>query len=71
MEDDIFAPRRPSTRTRKVAAKMGAALADINNRSQVILFLNLLFYHTLHLVVGNLNVRGKPTKWDYIEFASR
>lgn len=34
MEDDLFTLRRPSTRTRKVAPKMEAALSDVNNRSQ-------------------------------------
>eukprot|EP00250_Pteridium_aquilinum_P035205 c8871_g1_i1 orf=201-731(+) len=37
MEDDIFTSRRPSTRTRKVAPKMEAALSDVNNRSQAAL----------------------------------
>lgn len=39
MDDDhaSFSSRRASTRTRKVAPKMGAALSDVNNRSQAAL----------------------------------
>ncbi|KAH7365449.1 hypothetical protein KP509_18G029000 [Ceratopteris richardii] len=37
MEDDFFATRKPSTRTRKVAPKMEAALTDANNRAQAAL----------------------------------
>jgi hypothetical protein len=50
MEDDLLAARRLSTRIRKVAPKMGAALADANNRSQVILFFFLLLI--IHCISG-------------------